>query len=673
MNHYLKIKIVALIATFSGCALGTCYAVQVDENSTGTVGSGFVQAAERTNDGAFGTVRAAQPLAENPNVGNLPPIVSPANAVRGSFQPQQMVLPPIVTPFKAEQSGARGYNSPEISEHNAFTKGFAVAAEKQPASTKLFAPLVPIYKPTDLPNSEIPSGYAPAPVIQATTTPFEMEVVSTADDADPLAPKEHLSQGISAAGIPLYPKAARAGYTAPKDQMPPIVQGNFVTPAVDAPAIVQGTNSVPMPPVISPDSQIVSPMNTLGNTGPTRITPNPTQTTSRPMVRASTPMRMSTRQVPSNPMMPMESVIDQGMINQGQTYFSNPPMEAPVMGLGNAACNGCGGNGCPECGVPGTAMGDVAGCQSCGPNGCFNGDAVSSQFNSSGSVSWARRYLILDAYYIDRYDGTVTISNFGGLNNFEDELFGAKITIGNREDAANGREFVYFGTAKLAQTAIHNDPAGRIDIGYGNDPLDPFRSETTAFRNATDQAQTKQTTFQSVEFNKNDWGWDVMRTFWGFRYIYVQDDYELASRNLFNEKGLFQLHTQNNLFGPQIGYELFYDVGYRLSASTMGKFGLYANPNVVKTRLFNAGAQFLDLTDTNTAFTGTIELGINIEYKIAKSARLRLGYNAFYLSQVAGVSDNVPVVLNPTTGSDTSDSGEMMFNGVFFGFEIFRQ
>lgn len=348
-------------------------------------------------------------------------------------------------------------------------------------------------------------------------------------------------------------------------------------------------------------------------------------------------------------------------------------MEAAVIGSGNSACSGCGGGGCPECGMVGAAIGDVAGCQSCGPGGCFNGDDITSQFNACGSVSWARRYLIVDAIYIDRHDGTVAISNFGGLNNFEDDLYGARITLGNREDAANGKELVYFGTAKLSQSAVHTDALGRISIGSFPVPPNPFASSVTAFRNAVFQSQTKETMLQGIEINRNDWGWDVMRTFVGLRYLYVQDDYSMVSTNLAGETGVFQLATQNNMFGPQIGYELFYDVGRRISFSTIGKFGIFANPNVVKTRLNNAGTQFLGLTDNNISLAGLIELGLQGHFKLSERSRFRFGYTGLYLGQVAGVSDNIPVTLNPTTGSNTSDSGQMMFNGVSFGFEVFSK
>ncbi len=638
--------------------------MQVDADSIGTIGSGIVKPAGSTYDGAFGAVQIAQPYDGIPSTGGIPPIVSPEYAIN-NYAPQQqpMTLPPIVSPFKATESGAQSTSSLDYPGQAENPEGFANRGENRQVARGMLAPMVPSIQPGEFPESNAPMAYSPAPVIQASMTPVDSELDTTFDNTPSGVPQNHLAQGISAAGVPLYPQALPVGYTSQNNELPPIVQGDYVVSPVDNPEIAQAASSTPMPPVISSESQVVYPKNPLATYAPSPLSSTPMN--SAPMVLASSPMPMTSAQVPNDT---MNSV----MVNQGQSYFSNPPMEAPVYGSGSSMCSGCGGAGCPECGVAGTALGDVAGCQSCGPGGCFNGDDVTRQFNACGSVSWARRYLIVDALYIDRYDGTVAVTNFGGLNNFEDDLYGARITLGRREDAANGDELVYFGTAKMSQSAVFSDPAGRIFVGGFPGPGDTFGPETTAFRNAVEQAQKKQTMFQSVEFNKNDWGWDVMRTFVGLRYIYVQDEFAIASRNLADETGQFELTTQNNLIGPQIGYELFYDVGYRLSCSTIGKFGIYANPNAVKTKLFNAGAQFLDLSDHNVALGGTIELGLQGQYKLSERSRFRFGYTAFWLGNVAGVSDNIPASITPSTGSDTSDSGEMFFNGLSVGFEIFR-
>jgi hypothetical protein len=352
------------------------------------------------------------------------------------------------------------------------------------------------------------------------------------------------------------------------------------------------------------------------------------------------------------------------------TYFNPLPGVQPAITSTVEECLSCSDSGCLECGVMVTAQSDYAGCQSCDSGGCFDSNAVAARFGNSGSVPSASNYFIFDAIYLDRYDGTIAISNFGGLNNFENDLFGARVTIGRRQDAANGKELSYFGSSNLSESAFHTDASGRISVGFPS--TGAFAIETTAFRNAVEQTQSKSTMFQSLEYNRNDWGWDVVRTFVGLRYIYIQDEYQISSQNLAGETGDFELSTQNNLLGGHLGYELFYDIGNRISWSTVGKFGIYANPNRVKTKLNNAGAQFLDLKDTNTALSGSIELGLNGHLKLGQRSRLRFGYNAFWLGEVASTADNIPVTINPTTGSNTSDSDDMFFHGLSVGLESFR-
>ncbi len=463
----------------------------------------------------------------------------------------------------------------------------------------------------------------------------------------------------------------------PREQFPVIVQGSTLPPR--APEI--SPQSIPVPPsreLIAEEPTPIAPPKALAiNEAPTPA-PNPLPETPQnpialPVAELATPLVMEEKSNPIAANPPIASPASTRVAAQPKatpTYFDTLPGEPSSLKSAVKDCLGCSGSGCPECGVMSTAEADYAACQSCGSRGCFDSGTVAARFGNSGSVSSARKYFIFDAIYLDRYDGTIAISNFGGLNNFENNLFGARATIGRREDAANGDELSYFGSANLSESAFHTDPLGRITVGFPS--TGAFAVETTAFRNAVEQSQSKSTMFQSLEYNRNDWGWDVIRTFVGLRYIYIQDEYQITSQNLAGETGDFELSTRNNLLGGHLGYELFYDVGYRLSWSTIGKFGVYANPNRVKTKLNNAGVQFLDLTDTNTAFSGTIELGLNGHYKLGKRSRLRFGYNAFWLGEVASTADNIPVTINPTTGSDTSDSDDMFFHGLSLGLEIFR-
>jgi hypothetical protein len=462
--------------------------------------------------------------------------------------------------------------------------------------------------------------------------------------------------------------------------------------SVRLPVIVQGSVLPPLAPFISPESISVPPSLELVEAEQALIPPpkalaiNEEGRSSRETQRtpAALPVTKPVTQTVSQPAPKQayntpsanppaaepQQIRIARQTKTKPTYFNPLPGVQPAITSTVEECLSCSDSGCLECSVMMSTQSDYAGCQSCDTGGCFDSSAVATRFGNSGSVPSARKYFIFDAIYLDRHDGTISISNFGSLNDFENDLFGARVTIGRRQDAANGKELSYFGSSNLSESAFHIDASGRISAGFPS--TGAFANETTAFRNAVEQTQSKSTMFQSLEYNRNDWGWDVVRTFVGLRYIYVQDEYQISSQNLAGETGDFELSTQNNLLGGHLGYELFYDIGNRISWSTVGKFGIYANPNRVKTKLNNAGAQFLDLKDTNTALSGSIELGLNGHLKLGQRSRLRFGYNAFWLGEVASTADNIPVTINPTTGSNTSDSDDMFFHGLSVGLESFR-
>ena len=77
----------------------------------------------------------------------------------------------------------------------------------------------------------------------------------------------------------------------------------------------------------------------------------------------------------------------------------------------------------------------------------------------------------------------------------------------------------------------------------------------------TSQTESQSAEFHSLEFNRVTYGWDVIKSFGGFRIIYLDDDYQTTTTNIFGETGDFELAAINNLFGVHIGGEIFYDIG----------------------------------------------------------------------------------------------------------------
>ena len=328
----------------------------------------------------------------------------------------------------------------------------------------------------------------------------------------------------------------------------------------------------------------------------------------------------------------------------------------------------------------------VSACSSCGENGCFDPEQVESIFNSSGANAYARRYAIAEVLYFDRTEGQINNSNFGSLNNF-DPGAGARITVGRRTDSTRGFEFQYSGLDAAEQTLQVLQPTGLAQsqfvptggLNFGN---------LESFFNATEQSQSAETYFHSLEFNRVKWGWDVIKSYFGFRYIYVDDEYTLFSQSLGlaggsptpAESGFFQLAATNHLIGPHIGGELYYDIGYRWSLSGVSRLGAYLNINTFDTNLVNDGTEFINAEDTNSTISFTYEIGVNAKYRLTRQAQFRIGYNILFFDNLATASDNLlndpafggGIPVSPTLGSSTTDEESVLFHGLSLGFEIYR-
>ena len=342
--------------------------------------------------------------------------------------------------------------------------------------------------------------------------------------------------------------------------------------------------------------------------------------------------------------------------------------------------------------APVMADSSVCGCQNCGTGGCYNPSEIAGTFNSCGCNSMARRYVVAEALYFDRDDGFINNSNFGTLNNFDPEA-GWRLTFGRRTDSTRGREISYMGTLAIEQSRRTLQAGGLIQSRFV--PFDGFNGDNMrAFFNATEQSEAKETFFHSLELNRVKWGWDVMKSFVGLRYFFVDDSYSMYSQSravaptLGNpagipaEQGFFQMDAVNHLIGPHIGAELYYDVGYRWSLSGFSKAGVYANLNQFDTRLVANGVNFVDAEDNNATISTSYEAGLMAKYRLTRQAQFRVGYNVLWLGEMGTISDNLRNVtfpsgangipLTPSIGSGTSDSDDMFFHGFSFGFELYR-
>lgn len=434
---------------------------------------------------------------------------------------------------------------------------------------------------------------------------------------------------------PMEPTAVAPGpgamsYGPTANPLPPIIENNSMAP----------------PAMSSPQEFVPQSSTLVGDNG---------YNTQSPVMQA--PSAMQTPSV----MMPEAMSTTQA----APTYFDQQSMpSAPVYDASpTASCSSCGSGSC------GGGCGADSSCGSCGPNGCFNPSAVAERFGCAGSVSCARRYVMADALWITRGDSDFGGTNRGNLGDYDHDI-GWRVTVGRRWDVTAGDELTYMGTTELERRRETTSASNSLQAAFGvNGGFGPAESST--FFNASRQIEFTSTQLHSVEYNRAKWSWDVVKTHWGIRGIYADDEYALFSENG-TGAGSLRLQASNFLLGPQIGGELFYDVGYRLSFSALGKAGVFLNVLELDTDLNNNSTPIISRNSDDIDISTAIELGGIAHYQLSPKVRLRGGYNFLWLFDVATATDAFPTFLNGAVGQNVTSRDDMLFHGVSAGIEIFR-
>ena len=336
----------------------------------------------------------------------------------------------------------------------------------------------------------------------------------------------------------------------------------------------------------------------------------------------------------------------------GQPVFQPPSFAAPVIG-----CDSCG-------------TGTVSNCTHCGTGGCSDASEIDRRFAACGFISRARNYALLDVLYFNREGGEPRTMNLNPASEFDGGV-GARFTFGRRQDAANGREFTYVGAFDLDDQGTATDPLGRITPRFVPDGTFLFAGDISGFNNVTTLSEEIETQFHSFEYNRVRWGWDVVKVLFGLRYVLLEDEYSSETQNLFGDTGSFEIDAINHMIGPQIGAELFYDVGYRWSVSGFGKVGYLLNAFDADFEVINNDFAVVDGGDNSTTGTFLLDLGITGHYQLSSSSRFRVGYNLLYFDGVASSEETVPFTLSPFATSDGGDD-DAFFHGLSLGFEIYR-
>jgi hypothetical protein len=288
-------------------------------------------------------------------------------------------------------------------------------------------------------------------------------------------------------------------------------------------------------------------------------------------------------------------------------------------------------------------------------------DSLPADCGLGCAPTWRTRFEAL--MYNREGDSNASLSTGFRLNDFDYEE-GGRVTIGRKYDCAMGWEVVYTGHFEWENFGVVNG-AGTL-----NTSLQPGGAvNLSAFQGANQHAQVFRSRYQSVEAVEKWWGWDVITTSAGIRYIGVDEDYAFRSVDANNDIGLFTISVDNHLIGPQLGIDLLYPID-RVSFDGTLKGGLFANIADSDTILSNAGViQFANSAE-DVEFAAMIEWGTYIRFALTPRINLRAGYEILWIYGLGIAVDQIRNPIHTLTGRSLDGTGDTLYHGGTVGVEI---
>jgi hypothetical protein len=260
----------------------------------------------------------------------------------------------------------------------------------------------------------------------------------------------------------------------------------------------------------------------------------------------------------------------------------------------------------------------------------------------------------------NRANSGMTLSNAHSLGEFDFES-GGRVSLVRRLDCLDAWEFVFTGPFEWTES-------GSI-AGVGLDSrLSSATVNLSEFNNATFHSQSYRSRLQSAEVNRRWYGWDVISTLYGVRYIGVQEDYQFNSTGA-GGVGVLTIETDNQMIGPQIGVEMLYPVGNWMTNLTV-KGAIMGNSTDVGVLLSNAGTVEINSKGDNLEFAALIEIGYYFSYQITPRAKVRAGYEFLWLYGFAAVPEQLANPIDSGTGSSVGPVSDSIYHGASAGFEF---
>ena len=257
-------------------------------------------------------------------------------------------------------------------------------------------------------------------------------------------------------------------------------------------------------------------------------------------------------------------------------------------------------------------------------------------------------------------DSSLSLSDGFFLSDFGYEQ-GMRLSAIRRLDCLDGWEVAYVGSFEWNEVGQANG------IGL-NSGLNSTTVNLSEFNNASLHREAYRGRLNSAEINRRWYGWDVISTLAGVRYMNVDEDFLFNSTGMAGTGELF-VEANNHAVGPQVGVEMMHPLGNWMTTATV-KGAVMLNSADVNLRLVNAGAVEVANADDNLHFASVLEFGYYGSYQLTPHINVRAGYEFWWLYGVAGVRGQVGSPVTLATGSRVDSNNNVYFHGATVGLEM---
>lgn len=364
-----------------------------------------------------------------------------------------------------------------------------------------------------------------------------------------------------------------------------------------------------------------------------------------------------------------------GPLRRGMGGSMSERMFGNLSGRGSGGHAGSGG----DCNS-GSCNTGGSGCYTGGGIGGYGGGGTGGGAYGNGSqcpTCAPFRYARIEGVYMRRNG----LDNFTRSRNFAlddpDFDWAPRITIGSVPDCSNGYEASFVGPLRWNTSENLLNPNGSTLLEELFTPQPGV---------AVNEVQSYRSEYWSGEASKTMMAWDIAKFYFGGRYINFDEDYLYsASRGAIAavpaaggnpavpavpaQSGSIASRTQNDLFGLQIGMEVFTPIFCEnLSTFTRAKAGVYYNQADSRVTLLDQGARVYQYNDDDGGIAGMFEVSSGVQYQMGEMLSLHAGSELWYLTGVATAKDNIPPIAGIRTASpSTNADDDIVFVGFNFG------